>query len=245
MDQPATLKPLGARLAILLFVGFVVVQVVAGFAIGIWVGVWKAITSGVVTAPSKDLVLLTAMWGAVVGSIASGIFLLLAVRRRFPELGWNRGGAGTVPAAVGVGIVLAGLVLALITAIPPAHSRNFGMLVQASMSRGAALYLWAFLGIVLAPLLEELMFRGILWTGFSHSFDARIAAVLTTGLFVAMHLPETGRYWPAILGVTLLGAATLSARVWSRSLAPAIALHLSYNVVICGTVLVGSISGKE
>lgn len=59
-----------------------------------------------------------------------------------------------------------------------------------------------------------------------------MSGIFVTVLFVAMHLSEVLGYWPALLSVAVLGAATLLIRIVTNSLAPAILLHASYNLVL-------------
>src|SRR5215469_17022722 len=43
--------------------------------------------------------------------------------------------------------------------------------------------------VLLGPAVEEMMFRGILYGGYRKSFGAQWAAVIVTGIFVALHIP--------------------------------------------------------
>jgi membrane protease YdiL (CAAX protease family) len=92
--------------------------------------------------------------------------------------------------------------------------------------------MWAILAIGVAPPTEELLFRGVLYAGFARSWGARAAAVVTTALFVALHAPEIRGYWPGWMVIASLGALALRARLRTGSLAPAIALHVGYNLAL-------------
>ena len=76
------------------------------------------------------------------------------------------------------------------------------------------------------------MFRGILFTGFCQSWSLGSAGALVLLLFVAAHFSEITGYGPAVVGVVLAGTGTLVARIATRSLVPAIALHASYNLCL-------------
>jgi membrane protease YdiL (CAAX protease family) len=91
---------------------------------------------------------------------------------------------------------------------------------------------FAILALLFAPFVEEFFFRGLLLKGFSTSWGAKAGSIVVTVLFVLLHLGETYNYWPATLFVTLMACGTLAARRLTGSLAPAIALHGSYNLVI-------------
>lgn len=88
---------------------------------------------------------------------------------------------------------------------------------------------WSLMFVVLFPIVEELLFRGFLFTGLSQSWGPSLAGVLTTMAFVAVHMPKVLEYWPALLAVTLIGTLTVLIRIRTGSLAPGIALHSTYN----------------
>ncbi len=91
---------------------------------------------------------------------------------------------------------------------------------------------WAVMFIVLFPIVEEVLFRGVLFTGFSQSWGPGLAGVFTTVAFVAVHMPKVLEYWPALLAVTLVGALTVLIRICTKSLVPGMALHCAYNGVL-------------
>jgi membrane protease YdiL (CAAX protease family) len=70
-----------------------------------------------------------------------------------------------------------------------------------------------------------------MFTAFCRSWTASIAGFVVTALFVASHIPET-RYLPALVSISVLGGAALIFRIQTKSLAPAIALHASYNLAV-------------
>ena len=49
---------------------------------------------------------------------------------------------------------------------------------------------WALMFVVLFPVVEELLFRGFLFTGLAQSWGPTVAGVLTTLVFVAVHMPK-------------------------------------------------------
>jgi hypothetical protein len=88
------------------------------------------------------------------------------------------------------------------------------------------------IGIVV-PIIEELVFRGLLWKIFS-LFKAPdiLAYVLTSLLFAVAH------YEPLhILGVLPLSFFIGWLRLRSKSVFPGIAAHMSNNLVACAILL--------
>ena len=91
---------------------------------------------------------------------------------------------------------------------------------------------WTLMFVVLFPVVEETLFRGFLFTGLSQSWGPRVAGVLTTLAFVAVHMPKVLEYWPALVAVTFIGTLTVFLRMRTGSLAPGIAMHSTYNGVL-------------
>ena len=85
--------------------------------------------------------------------------------------------------------------------------------------------LFGSLRTVLASVFDIESERGII---AGKIFDVKIT-VVSTLLFVAMHLTEIGTYWPPLTGVAMAGVAALLARTSTGSLLPAMVLHASYN----------------
>jgi membrane protease YdiL (CAAX protease family) len=77
----------------------------------------------------------------------------------------------------------------------------------------------------------------VMFTGLARSWGTAVAGIVTTLLFLAVHLLEAGLYFPALAAIASMGVAALWLRIRTRSLAPAVALHVGYNAVIIGSVL--------
>jgi membrane protease YdiL (CAAX protease family) len=96
---------------------------------------------------------------------------------------------------------------------------------------------WVLMFVLLFPVVEEILFRGFLFTGLAQSWGPTLAAIVTTVLFVAVHMPKVLEYWPALFAVTLIGTFTVFIRIRTGSLAPGIALHSTYNGVLVASAL--------
>jgi uncharacterized protein len=88
------------------------------------------------------------------------------------------------------------------------------------------------IALLYAPVIEELLFRGLLFKGFSASWGVKTAGVVVTVLFVVLHLFETINYWPATVAVTTMAIGTLLARIRTGSLIPSVAMHFAYNAAV-------------
>jgi len=144
-------------------------------------------------------------------------------------IGWAPASARACGRAAlqGFGLVLA---LAVVSAFLPAPKQGLGPLGRLDELSWWARAAGVVLVLVGAPLVEELMFRGVLYTGLARRWRPARAARATTLAFVALHVPQLGGYWPGWLFIGLVGALALRARVATGSLLPAIALHIAYNL---------------
>ena len=92
----------------------------------------------------------------------------------------------------------------------------------------ALLFLFA---VVMAPLLEEVMFRGLLFPALRRSFGFPVSAAVVTLLFTGMHAGQTGAYWPPLVGIAACGWFLARWRERADSLWPPIAFHSTFNFV--------------
>ena len=95
-------------------------------------------------------------------------------------------------------------------------------------SRAAALII-AFLAVATAPLVEECIYRGILYPAIERTAGAKAAIILVTLLFAVPHVPQ---YWPnigVISSITLLSVVLTVVRARTGRLLPCIVVHLVFN----------------
>lgn len=105
--------------------------------------------------------------------------------------------------------------------------------------------------VIVAPVLEELFFRGVILVGvFSllrravGSVAAGTAAVASsTALFVAAHLMTAARGPSDLVALVLLGVVAGAFTVGTGRIWPAVALHVVFNATGLGLVAVGTLLG--
>jgi membrane protease YdiL (CAAX protease family) len=71
-----------------------------------------------------------------------------------------------------------------------------------------------------------------MYGGFRKSFGSNWAIILSTLIFLAVHLPLSIRYPNVTICLTALSLAALCARLKSQAIGPAIAVHVGYNTVV-------------
>ncbi|MCS7080275.1 MAG: CPBP family intramembrane metalloprotease [Chloracidobacterium sp.] len=82
-----------------------------------------------------------------------------------------------------------------------------------------------------APLVEEVVYRGVLFGGLQRQLGTAVAVVLVAALFLAVHVPQ---YWGGWAGLTMLAVLSFVLtllRAATGSILPALALHYAFNGV--------------
>lgn len=159
------------------------------------------------------------------------LFLLARIRHGQPfwrSLGWKEPTAKQVAVCLAAGAALA-IVASIGLSIHP-DTKAFP-LEKLFNSRTAAYALGVF-AVSVAPVVEELVFRGLLFAIFDRAVGWVFAIVTTAVLFAGLHIPE---YWPAwnhIAMILVVGLVLSLSRGLSGNLAPSILLHIGYNSLI-------------
>lgn len=83
-----------------------------------------------------------------------------------------------------------------------------------------------FSSIVMAPLFEELLFRGLLFSAFAKTFSWLWSAILTALVFALIHWS-----WPEFISLFLVGMIYAWITHQSRSVIPAIIAHMMHNLI--------------
>ena len=236
---PASLWPSQPRVrhAVLLIgvylLGVTLVWVVLGGVIG---------AATVNDSRSLEEKIIPALPGGLLSALLLGVISVwLAVRwlrnRRGVDLrpiaAWRRPSVPDVTLYLTVGLLL-GLVYILFAVwiAPPDESTSFGVVSTAASESLAVRIAWAIGGLAVAPFIEEFLFRGVLFGTVARTRGIGLALVVATVPFVVLHLPETGSYWPALLGITTMAVVANLARLRTGTLASAVATHFGYNLML-------------
>jgi membrane protease YdiL (CAAX protease family) len=159
------------------------------------------------------------------------LFLLAKLQHQQPfwkSLGWKKPAARQVAGYLAGG---GGLAVAVSLALMVRPDMQGFPLEKLFNSRTASFAIGAF-AISIAPVVEELVFRGLLFAVFEHAMGWRFAVVTTAFLFAGLHAPEYWHAWHHLLMILVVGMVFSLARGTTGSLAPSIILHLGYNSLI-------------
>ena len=90
----------------------------------------------------------------------------------------------------------------------------------------------AVFGTTLAPLMEELFFRGFLYPVLARRMGVAISVFVTALAFSLIHAPQLGRAWGPVLVIFLVGLTLTIVRVVTKSVAAGFLMHVAYNGTI-------------
>jgi membrane protease YdiL (CAAX protease family) len=95
-------------------------------------------------------------------------------------------------------------------------------------------------GSAVAPLMEELFFRGFLYPVLARRLGTAAAIVLTSASFGLIHAPQLGHAWGPVLVVFLVGLTLTITRAVTKSVAPGFLIHVAYNTTLSVALFVGT-----
>jgi membrane protease YdiL (CAAX protease family) len=221
-----------------------------------------SIVSGVLTGGAMDVVSLCVTLGAMFTSLASlawPVFRGVSWSEVRSDLGWSRGRgfvrevlAGFAGFAMTMPIIGAGLLLTLLLMVVqglfhgggdafagtggPAHP----IIVELASGSTASRVVIVLLAAVAAPLVEETMFRGVLYRQVRTAF-ARLGTAMSIVLstlvvsFVFALIHPQG--WVAIPALMSIAIGMTLVREWRGSLIASIVVHATNNGIIVGMLI--------
>ncbi len=160
------------------------------------------------------------------------LFIFLMVRTRSHQgfgkaIQWNWPGI-LAPAFLVGGVILALAVEGLARFLPIPKS----LPMDAYFHDATSAYMMAAFGITLAPLLEELFFRGLLYPLLRRGFGLIAAVLLTAAAFAAIHGAQLGYAWAPVLSIFIVGVVFTLVRVRTNSVAASFLMHCGYNFAL-------------
>ena len=176
--------------------------------------------------PAHLLTLLLA-WAVVTG---------LGKRPFFASLGWSwspRYGRTELLFLLGAGVVMfvAGQLLGA------AFGSEETTLTRILGSSAAARYAVAAFATLTAPLVEEVVFRGVLYSALRRRLGAAASVLAVLAVFAAIHFPQYWESLAALVTITLLSLALTAVRAWTGRLLPCVVLHLVFNGITSAIII--------
>lgn len=141
-------------------------------------------------------------------------------------LGWERGGFRWWHYCIILGGFL--VVAAGVSVYFPEQDNEMLRILQSSR---AAVYIVAFVATFTAPLVEEVVYRGVVYSAFQRKFGITAAFVFVTVLFAVIHVPQYYPSYSTIFLLFLLSLTLTSIRLKTGNLFPCIVLHTVFNAL--------------
>ncbi|MCL5286385.1 MAG: CPBP family intramembrane metalloprotease [Acidobacteria bacterium] len=165
-------------------------------------------------------------------------FLYFTLRPRRPgpfwdTIGWRPPHLGELsrtlfyPLCFFGGAVLAIVIATASTALAPKQP----LPIQQFFLDRQSIYLMSVLAVLVAPIVEETVFRGFLYPVFARTLGIPGGVVLTGILFGLMHAQQLWGGWWQIALLVLVGLIFTTARAQTKSVIPCYLLHLGYNAI--------------
>jgi uncharacterized protein len=93
-------------------------------------------------------------------------------------------------------------------------------------------YLLAAFGILVAPLVEELFFRGFVYPAVARWTGSVSSIVITAAAFAALHGGQLAYAWAPLLVLFGIGAGLTIIRAKTGSVATCVVVHMGYNLAL-------------
>jgi membrane protease YdiL (CAAX protease family) len=173
------------------------------------------------------------------GMLFAIIYLLVVAYHHRPfwsSLNWRK-----PTARQAIGYMLGGLMMAIGVQLAPTilpDQQNFPL--ERMFTSPLAAYAVAAFAVLIAPFMEELIFRGVLFAVFERRVSVRFAVATTAVLFAALHVPEYRGAWNHLLLICLVSGVFSLARGLTGSLAPSVILHFAYNLSLMAALYFGT-----
>lgn len=179
---------------------------------------------------------------SVVVQIALDLFLLgylaaqMRIRFRSPfwrTIGWRPLEMdGPSRALVYGAMAFAGILLqALVTAASSAFVPKRQLPIQTVLEDPHASILFMLVAVLIAPLVEEIVFRGYIYPVIARTFGVSASILATGALFGLLHAPQLWGGWWQITLLILVGVIFTLVRAVSKTVVTSYILHTSYNSV--------------
>ena len=157
-------------------------------------------------------------------------YVATAARRPFfKTLGfeWPKNFSPLLTAVLGVLLAFVLLVIGwAVTQFLGGNKTQLDLLIESSLP---ARFATAFVAVLTAPLIEELIYRGVLYSALERAAGVAIAVIVVSLLFAGIHVFQYSNNIGVITVITLLSFSLTLARAYSGSVLPPFIIHLVFN----------------
>ncbi len=171
-------------------------------------------------------------------SAATLAFLYVMIRGRtaapfWPSVGWRSFRTAMPRGALAVRYVLGGFGLAVVVGILGSYLGEPSRVPLEEMFRSReSVLLLTVLGILVAPIVEETVFRGCIYPVVARKFGIPVGVVATGTLFGLAHAQQLGGAWGQIGLLIGVGIVLTYVRARAGTVMASYLVHLGYNTIL-------------
>lgn len=219
---------------VIAFAGLIVLTNIMALATIFWFKIKPGDIKSFIISSAIFLSVRTAIWYVF---MIGYLYATICLGRPWPfwrTIGWKDLRRPGVPRAAGYAILaLCGMVLAILVQLGSLVVGTKAKLpIEALFHNPRGVLVLMAVGILLAPAVEETVFRGYLYPVLARSLGVE-GGILTTGvLFGMMHAPQLWGGWGQIGLLVLVGIVLTYARARTGSVVASWLLHLGYNTFL-------------
>jgi len=212
----------------------IILPLLAGVAA---VFIWDVKLTDIERVPATKAAVLVA--GQALLSAATMIFLFGTVRLRQADpfwrtIGWRALRPGTMTEGKAALLyLLGGVALAVVVQLSSLGigKRTKLPIEELFQSRGSVLLLMA-LGILVAPVVEETIFRGYIYPVLARGLGIPAGVLLTGTLFGLVHAPQLWGGWGQIVLIIIVGVVLTLVRARTGTVLASFLVHFGYNTML-------------
>jgi membrane protease YdiL (CAAX protease family) len=204
---------------------------------------------GTTMSTAKSVVVLISQ--AVLDGLAIVYFYLMLKARTdapfWPTIGWRemRSGAGKIRDSA-LQFLAGGAVLAFVVSFAGGFLNSKETLpIEQLLQARVSIVLFGVLGVLVAPLVEETIFRGFLYPVIARRSGVPAGIVITGTLFGLMHAAQLGGAFGQIALLILVGVVLTWVRARTGTVAASFFVHLGYNGLQLAGYLIYIVSGSH
>jgi membrane protease YdiL (CAAX protease family) len=178
------------------------------------------------------------------------LYLMLLARTPAPfwqSIGWRemRPGAGKIRHSA-LQFLAGGGVLAVVVSFAGGFLNSKETLpIEELLQARVSILLFGILGVLVAPLVEETIFRGFLYPVIARRLGITAGIAITGTLFGLMHAAQLWGGWGQIALLILVGVVLTWARARTGTVAASYFVHLGYNGLQLAGYLIYVVSGSR
>lgn len=164
---------------------------------------------------------------------------IVRVRHETPLMGalsWNPPDRKTAAVALcgGLGLAMSSLILSSLLA----RWTPTSLPIERFFRETSSAYVVSLFAVLVAPVVEELFFRGFLYPALARRTGVTGAIWLTALAFTLLHGAQLGYAWAPLVPIFVVGLVLTTVRAASKSLALCVLVHMAYNSTLLGVDLI-------